>query len=90
MSEVRVMKLDTRAFALSCALIWGGALLLVGLMNLIWAGYGQAFLEGIGSIYIGYHATRSIVEVLLLTVYATVDGFVGGAVLGWLYNRLAK
>lgn len=84
------MKLDTRALAITCALLWGGALLVVGLMNLIWGGYGQSFLEGIASIYPGYHATHSIVEVLIVTIYATADGLVGGAVFAWLYNRLAK
>jgi hypothetical protein len=84
------MRLDTRAWALSWGLLWGGGLLVVGLLNLIWSGYGQEFLEAVSSIYPGYHATHSIAEVVIVTVYGCADGFIGGAVFAWLYNRLAK
>jgi len=42
------------------------------------------------SVYPGYHATRSIAEVIVGTLYGVVDGLVGGAVFAWLYNQLAK
>jgi len=42
------------------------------------------------SVYPGYHATRSIVEVIVGTLYGVVDGLVGGAGFAWLYNRFAK
>ena len=32
----------------------------MGLANLIWANYGQQFLQTMSSVYPGYHATRSI------------------------------
>ena len=83
------MKFDVKALALACAILWGGAILLVGLANLIWGGYGQHFLQTLSSCYPGYHATRSIGEVVIVTLYAVADGLIGGAVFGWLYNRLA-
>ncbi len=48
------------------------------------------FLEMLSSWYPGYHATRSIAEVVIVTVYAFFDGLIGGAIFSWLYNRLAK
>lgn len=41
------------------------------------------------SAYPGYHATRSIAEVIVGTLYEFVDGLIGGAVFAWLYNQFA-
>ncbi len=62
----------------------------MGLANLVCGNYGQHFLELLASFYPGYHATHSIVEVVIVTLYALADGLIGGAVFGWLYNCLAK
>ena len=64
-------------------------MLLTGLANLIWPGYGQGFLEVMASVYPGYHATSNFGDVIVGTLYGLVDGAVGGAVVAWLYNRLA-
>lgn len=82
------MKLDIKALGLAFGILWGGAVLLVGLVNLVWTGYGVQFLQLLSSWYPGYHATPTIGEVVIVTLYAIVDGLVGGAVFGWLYNRL--
>ncbi|HVU47719.1 MAG TPA: hypothetical protein VHD85_16430 [Terracidiphilus sp.] len=84
------MKLDIKALALTFAILWGAAVLLVALINLCCGNYGQNFLEMLASWYPGYHATRNFVEVLIVTVYAIFDGLIGGAIFGWLYNRLVK
>ena len=84
------MKFNIKALAVACAILWGGCVFLVGLANLIWSGYAQRFLEMLASFYPGYHATHSIGEVVIVTLYAIVDGLIGGLVFGWLYNRLAK
>ncbi len=83
------MKLNIKALALASAILWGLAMLVVGLANLTWGNYGQQFLQIMSSIYLGYHATRSIVEVVVGGLYGAVDGFVGGAVFAWLYNQFA-
>jgi hypothetical protein len=81
------MKLNVRALAIVSALVWGLAMLLTGLANLIWPSYGHDFLQVMASVYPGYHATRSFGEVMVGTLYGLVDGGVGGAVVAWLYNR---
>jgi hypothetical protein len=89
-SEEETMKFNIKALALACAILWGGCVFLVGLVNLICVGYAQRFLELLASFYPGYHATHSLGEVAIVTLYAIADGLCGGAVFGWLYNRLAK
>jgi len=71
-------------------ILWGAAVLIVALINLICGHYGQYFLELLSSWYPGYHATHSIVEVVIVTLYAIVDGLIAGALFAWLYNRLAR
>ncbi len=53
------MKLNTKALALASAILWGLAMLLMGLANLIWGSYGQ-FLQIMSSVYPGYHATAAL------------------------------
>jgi hypothetical protein len=83
------MKLNTKALALASAILWGLAMLLMSLANLFWGSYDQ-FLQIMSSVYPGYHATRSIPEVIVGTLYGAGDGLVGGAVFAWLYNQFAK
>jgi hypothetical protein len=81
------MKLDVRAFALTCALVWG-----LGVFVLTW--WIIAF-DGItnepmwlGRIYRGYalSPTGSVIGL----VWGFFDGLIGGAIFAWLYNRLAS
>jgi hypothetical protein len=80
------MKLSLRALALTSGILWALALFLTGVINLIWRGYGDAFLKIMASIYPGYHATRSIGDLIVGTLYALLDGVICGLVFAWLYN----
>ena len=82
------MKLDLKALGFTVGLMWSGAVLIVGLANLIWPSYGTSFLQVVASIYPGYHASGSFGDVVAGTLYALVDGAVGGLILAWLYNCL--
>lgn len=84
------MKLSIKGLALASGGLWGLAMLGMGLANLIWSGYGQQFLQIMASVYFGYHATRSVAEVIIGTLYGGVDGLVAGAVFAWLYNQFVK
>lgn len=84
------MKLNIRAAAAASALVWGGAVLIVGVANVIQPRYGREFLELVASIYPGYKARPRFSQVAVGTAYAVVDGAVGGALCAWLYNRLAS
>jgi hypothetical protein len=83
-----IMRLNTVAMAVAFAILWGAGVLLVGIANMISPSYGQAFLQLCASIYPGYHPGTGVGSVLIGTIYAFIDGFVGGAIFGWLYNLL--
>jgi hypothetical protein len=63
---------------------------LTGLINLLWPGYGQEFLRAMASVYPGYHAGHSLVQVMVGGLYGSVDGAFAGAFIAWLYNRFAR
>ena len=84
------MKLDIKTTAVTLGLVWGVlGMLLTGLGNLLWPGYGQAMLDVMASVYPGYNATPSIGQVIIGTLYGVLDGAVVGAVFAWLYNTCA-
>ncbi len=84
------MKMNIGAAAASMALLWGGAVLTVGLVNLVRPRYGKLFLRGVASIYPGYKDEAKPAQVAIGTAYALVDGAAGGLMYAWLYNRFAK
>ena len=80
------MKLNVKAFALTCGIIWG-----IGLFLLTW---WIIFFEGatgeptiIGQLYRGY--TVSPAGSVIGFFWALIDGTIGGALFAWLYNFLA-
>lgn len=81
------MKLSTRALAIATGLLWGGALMCVGLAHLASPAYGSSFLDGVSSVYPGFHGAHSLTDALVGTGYGLVDGAAGGFFFGWLYNR---
>jgi hypothetical protein len=84
------MRLNARALAITSAILWGGSILFVGLINLAAPSYGIAFLEICSSIYPGFHASGSLGDVLAGTGYGVIDGVVGGYLFGWLYNLFVR
>ena len=84
------MKLCVRSFTLACAILWGGAFLLVALANQFGSGYGAHFLDFGASMYPGYDGPAGFGSVLVVTMYALVDGAIGGFLFAWLYNRFRK
>lgn len=80
------MRFSIRAFTLTCALLWAGCMLIVGLINLAYPSYGGDFLRMMSSVYPGADASRTIGSVLLGTVY----GFVDGAVCGWIFGLIYR
>jgi hypothetical protein len=83
------MGLSVKGLALALGIAWGGCIFLVGIGNLLWPGYGAAFLDLARSIYPGYGSTGGFWGVIVGTLYGLLDGAVGGFIIAWLYNRLA-
>jgi hypothetical protein len=80
------MRLNVKAFGLTCGLLWG-----LGVFFLTW--WIIAFdgatrqMTILGHVYRGY--TVSPLGSLVGLVWAFPDGLIGGAVFAWLYNILA-
>jgi hypothetical protein len=88
--EDQSMKLSVKALTYTLAILWGLCFLLVGLTNRIWAPYGGTFLELMSSVYPGYKAVAGFGNIVVGTLYAVLDGAVGGAVFAWVYNCFAR
>ena len=84
------MRLSVKAVAIAAALLWGiYGMFLTGLINLIAPPFGEHFLLTMSSVYPGYHAARTLADVLVGTGYGLVDGAAGGLLFAWLYNAFA-
>ena len=80
------MKLNVRAFALVCGLLWGIGLFLLTWWIIIFEGAtGEATF--IGRLYRGYNI--SPVGSLIGLVWAFIDGLIWGAIFAWLYNLVS-
>ena len=79
------MKLNVKAFALTCGIVWG-----VSLFFLTWWVIAFDGISGdptlIGKLYRGY--TISPIGSIIGLVWAFFDALFGGAIFAWLYNRL--
>ena len=84
------MRLSLKALMFTIGILWGGALLLVGLINLAIPSYGAECLKLMSSVYPGFHASRTVTDVLVGTGYGLVDGALGGLFFGLLYNLFAE
>ncbi len=81
------MRFCVRTTALTFGILWAVAFFLMALSNQVWPGYGVAFLDLMDSVYPGY-APGGFGSVIMGSLYAVVDGAIGGAVFAWLYNRI--
>ena len=79
------MKLNVKAFALTCGIVWG-----FGLFALTWwiIAFDGATHEVtlLGRLYRGYNI--SFVGSIIGLLYGLIDAGVGGAIFAWLYNTL--
>jgi hypothetical protein len=80
------MKLSVVAAACAFALLWGGAIFLTAVTNIMWPGYGREFLLVVASFYPGYAGTASFGQALVGAGYGVVDGAITAAIFAWLYN----
>jgi hypothetical protein len=84
-----IMRLSIRALAIAVGIMWGGAILIVGAINLVAPSYGMSFLQMTSSIYPWFHAAHGVRSVVIGTVDGFIDGAVGALLLAVLYNSLA-
>ena len=80
------MRLDVKAFALACGLMWGIGLFLITWWIIAMDG-STSDPTFLGRVYRGYTVTPA--GSLIGLAWGLADGAVGGAILAWLYNVLS-
>jgi len=83
------MRYSLRAIAFSSAVLWGFAMLFVGLIHMAAPSYGGEFLRMMSSVYPGADTAPNLGRVLLGTIYGLVDGAIAGYIFGLLYRTFA-
>jgi hypothetical protein len=81
------MKLNIKAFALSCGIIWGSSILVLTFWLLILDSNGR-IINDLGNIYIGYSLTW--LGGVIGMIWGFVDGLISGAFFSWLYNKITE
>ena len=79
------MKLRVQAFGLATGIVMGLFVFLLTLVSL-WFGRGET-IDALVVPFPGF--SRSIGGAIVGLIWGFVDGFIGGALLAWLYNRIA-
>jgi hypothetical protein len=79
------MKLNAKAFALTCGLMWGFGLFFLTWWIIAFEGITRQ-VTMIGLVYRGYNI--SPLGSVLGLVWGFFDALIGGAIFAWLYNLL--
>jgi hypothetical protein len=82
-----MVKLDVKAFGLSVGIVWGLAMLTLGLIN-TGDHWGSGIVEAMSTLYIGYKPT--VLGSIIGGIWGFLDAGIGGVVVAWLYNKIAK
>ena len=80
------MKINGKAFGLTCGIFWGLSVLVMTWWVVLVSG-PQDIVVRIFSIYPGYSLT--LVGSLIGFVWGFIDAFIGGIIFAWLYNKLS-
>jgi len=80
-------KLNVKAFGLACGILWGASMLVMGLADTA-STWGDSWGQVMASVYLGY--TPTVIGSIIGAIWGFVDAGIGGMLLAWLYNKLAK
>ena len=80
------MRLNTKALALTCGILWGAAIFLATVWLLVF-GYEGQIIRVLDHFYFGY--SFSYVGAVIGGIWGFIDGAIGGFVFAWLYNKLS-
>jgi hypothetical protein len=79
-------KCSPHALGVAMGVLWAAGVFFCGITAMF--GWGKALVNVLASCYLGYSA--SPVGALIGAAWAVVDGYVGGAVLAFIYNRVNR
>jgi hypothetical protein len=84
-----IMRLKVIGLMFAAAFCWALALAVVGVLNILFPGYGAEYLKIIASVYPWYKATGAVEDLIYGIVTAFVDGLICGLIFALLYNLFA-
>ena len=82
-----MQRLDVKALGLTLGILWAVGLMLMSVASVVF-NWATPWIKLIQTCYIGYTITSP--GIIIGIVWAFADGFIGGALIAWLYNKLAK
>ena len=77
--------LNPKAVAIACAATCAVGVLLLALISMIHGSYGNTLISIVSTVYIGYDNT--IPGAILGSIWALVDGGIGGYIFALIYNK---
>ena len=83
------MKLSVKGLMFASGIGWALVVLVMGVLNKISAGYGEAYLSMLAAPFPWYEASGKIGDLIIGIVWALVVGGVCGVIFAWLYNAFA-
>jgi hypothetical protein len=78
-------KCQPLALGVAIGILWAIYVFVVGITAMF--GWGNALVEALASLYIGYRA--SVLGAIIGALWAFADGFIAGVVIAWIYNVVA-
>lgn len=86
MSGEKTARLGVLGCAFALGITWGICILFVGWFSML--GWATPLVKIVGSAYIGY--TASFFGAILGGIWGFFDGFIGGVIFSFLYNKLKR
>jgi hypothetical protein len=83
------MKLSVKGLMFAAGIGWALIVLVVGILNMIFEGYGAAYLQTLAAPFPWYNASGGVVDLIIGIVWALVVGGICGIIFAWLYNAFA-
>ena len=84
MTKEKAMPLSVGGFGVALGLVWAISMLFAGWVSIY--GWGSLFVNTMSSVYIGY--VPSFGGGIVGAIWGFVDGFIGGVLLAFFYNRI--
>ena len=81
------MKLNIKAFGLACGIVWGLAMLSLGLLN-TFSDWGSGIESVMATLYLGY--TPTFLGSIIGGIWGFADAGIGGLAIAWIYNKLSN
>lgn len=81
------MKLNVKAFALTCGIFWAVSVFVITWWIIAFYGASGASTR-LGLFYLGYNV--SAVGSIIGLIWGFFDGLISGAIFAWLYNLIGE